>query len=113
MSTDLAVVAAEAATCTRCALAETRTQVVFGVGDPTASGQALRTDAEVSSLTRRPDGRQELRAYAGAEATVLRVEGRTGEVTDLAGTPTGERFEGALALRPHQIVTVALDEPEG
>ncbi|MEZ5177892.1 MAG: hypothetical protein R2746_06295 [Acidimicrobiales bacterium] len=84
-----------------------------GVGDPGASGQALRTDAEVSSLTRRPDGRQELRAYAGAEATVLRVDGRTGEVTDLAGTPTGERFEGELALRPHQIVTVALDEPAG
>ena len=36
MSTDLQVVAAEAATCVRCGLAETRTQVVFGVGDPHA-----------------------------------------------------------------------------
>lgn len=36
MSTDLEVVAAEAATCVRCGLAETRTQVVFGVGDPHA-----------------------------------------------------------------------------
>ena len=36
MSTELEVVAAEAATCTRCGLAATRTQVVFGVGDPTA-----------------------------------------------------------------------------
>lgn len=36
MSTELEVVAAEAATCTRCGLAGTRTQVVFGVGDPTA-----------------------------------------------------------------------------
>jgi len=82
-----------------------------GLGDPSASGQALRTDAEVSSLTRRPDGRAQLRAYAGAEASTLRVAGRTGEVTDLAGTPTGERFDGQLALRPHQIATVALDEP--
>jgi uracil-DNA glycosylase family 4 len=32
----LAEVAAEAATCPRCRLAETRTQVVFGVGDPHA-----------------------------------------------------------------------------
>ena len=36
MSTDLQVVATEAATCVRCGLAETRTQVVFGVGDPHA-----------------------------------------------------------------------------
>ena len=36
MSTELQVVAAEAATCVRCGLAETRTQVVFGVGDPHA-----------------------------------------------------------------------------
>jgi uracil-DNA glycosylase len=36
VSTDLEVVAAEAATCVRCGLAETRTQVVFGVGDPHA-----------------------------------------------------------------------------
>jgi DNA polymerase len=33
---DLEVVGAEASTCTRCRLAENRTQVVFGVGDPTA-----------------------------------------------------------------------------
>jgi DNA polymerase len=32
----LAEVAAEASTCTRCRLSETRTQVVFGVGDPGA-----------------------------------------------------------------------------
>jgi uracil-DNA glycosylase family 4 len=36
VSTELEVVAAEAATCVRCGLAETRTQVVFGVGDPHA-----------------------------------------------------------------------------
>src|SRR5215467_4398779 len=34
--TELAAFASEAAGCTRCRLAETRTQVVFGVGDPNA-----------------------------------------------------------------------------
>jgi uracil-DNA glycosylase family 4 len=34
---ELEALAAEAAVCTRCALAETRTQVVFGTGSPTAS----------------------------------------------------------------------------
>jgi len=34
---ELAALAVEASTCTRCALAETRTQVVFGAGSPTAS----------------------------------------------------------------------------
>ena len=36
MSRTLAEVAAEASTCTRCRLAESRTQVVFGVGSPEA-----------------------------------------------------------------------------
>jgi DNA polymerase len=36
VSGTLELVAEEASTCTRCALAETRTQVVFGVGDPHA-----------------------------------------------------------------------------
>ena len=36
MTRSLAEVATEASTCTRCRLAETRTQVVFGVGDPNA-----------------------------------------------------------------------------
>ena len=36
MTRTLADVAAEASTCTRCRLAEGRTQVVFGVGDPDA-----------------------------------------------------------------------------
>ncbi len=34
--TDLAALAREAAGCTRCPLSESRTQVVFGVGDPSA-----------------------------------------------------------------------------
>ena len=36
MTRSLAEAAAEAATCPRCRLAESRTQVVFGVGDPDA-----------------------------------------------------------------------------
>ena len=36
MPTELEAVAAEAATCTRCRLHESRTQVVFGQGDPAA-----------------------------------------------------------------------------
>jgi len=36
MGAQLQLVADEAATCVRCRLAETRTQVVFGVGDPAA-----------------------------------------------------------------------------
>ncbi|HUR78843.1 MAG TPA: uracil-DNA glycosylase [Acidimicrobiales bacterium] len=36
MATRLAELAAQAADCTKCALALTRTQVVFGVGDPSA-----------------------------------------------------------------------------
>ena len=36
MTGELQLVAEEAASCVRCALAETRTQVVFGVGDPGA-----------------------------------------------------------------------------
>jgi uracil-DNA glycosylase family 4 len=36
MPTELELVAAEAATCTRCRLSESRTQVVFGQGDPHA-----------------------------------------------------------------------------
>jgi uracil-DNA glycosylase len=36
MSTELAAFASEVAGCTKCRLAQTRTQVVFGVGDPQA-----------------------------------------------------------------------------
>ena len=35
-ATQLEALAVEASTCTRCALAEGRTQVVFGIGDPHA-----------------------------------------------------------------------------
>jgi alpha-mannosidase len=82
-----------------------------GLGDPAASAAALQVDgAEVSALTRRADGRMELRVVntSGAPTTVT-VAGRTGERTDLAGRPTGEAFDGSATLRPHEIATFALD----
>lgn len=82
-----------------------------GVGDPNAWGQALAVDgAEVTALTRRADGRVELRLVnpLPTEATAT-ITGRTGERTDLTGRATGERFHEDLDLRPHEIVTLALD----
>jgi len=83
-----------------------------GLGDPAATGQALGvTGAEVSALTRRPDGRLELRVVNTTDApATVELGGRTGERTDLAGEPTGERVDGAVELRPREIATVALDE---
>ena len=50
----LAATAAEAATCTRCRLAEGRTQVVFGTGDPTADllflGEGPGADEDAAGL---------------------------------------------------------------
>jgi hypothetical protein len=40
----------------------------------------------------------------------LVVDGRTGTVIDLTGAELGS-FDGRLALRPHQIVTLRLDPP--
>jgi hypothetical protein len=82
-----------------------------GLGDPETSGQALAVDgAQVTALCRRPDGRTEVRVVnASDEPAELRIDGRSGDVTDLRGDPTGDRFEGRLPLRPHQIATVALD----
>lgn len=82
-----------------------------GLGDPTASGAALTVDgAEVTALTRRDDGRVELRVVnTSAEPATVQVVGRTGELTDLKGDATGEPFDGSMTLRPHQIQTIALD----
>ncbi len=82
-----------------------------GLADPEATGHRLTvTGAEVSALTRRDDGRLELRAFnPSAAPAMMTVHDRTGEVTDLRGEPTGERFEGTLTLAPHRIVTLALD----
>ncbi|MGI8710410.1 MAG: hypothetical protein ACR2LA_05395, partial [Acidimicrobiales bacterium] len=86
-----------------------------GLGEPDSSGQALAVEgAEVSALTRRPDGRLELRVVETAgQPTTLRVPGRCGELTDLAGRPLGLPFDGELDMEPHRIVTLALDEPLG
>jgi uracil-DNA glycosylase len=52
--TDLATLAAEAATCTRCSLAQTRTQVVFGRGNPHADlvfvGEAPGAEEDAQGL---------------------------------------------------------------
>ena len=81
-----------------------------GLGDVTASGAALTVEgAELSALTRRDDGRVEVRVVnTTGEPAQLRIADRSGELTDLNGTPTGEAFTGELTLRPHQIVTIAL-----
>jgi alpha-mannosidase len=82
-----------------------------GLGDPDAMAGALTVDgAEVTALTRRPDGRVELRVVNTTdEPTTVAVAGRTGRLTDLDGAETGEPFTGSLELRPHQIQTIALD----
>lgn len=81
------------------------------LGDPAASGSALEvTGAEVTALTRRADGRLELRVVNPSdEPATVSVPGRTGEVTDLAGAPTGEAFTATRPLRPWEILTLALD----
>jgi alpha-mannosidase len=86
-----------------------------GLGDPSAMDQRLLVEgAEVSALTRRDDGRLELRVVNPTdEPATLRVPERTGERTDLAGTPTGEPFVGELELRPWEIATIALDDWRG
>ncbi|NLD75306.1 MAG: hypothetical protein GX643_01430 [Acidimicrobiales bacterium] len=83
-----------------------------GFGDAEASGRRLTvTGAEVSALTRRPDGRLELRVFnPSATPAELTVEGRVGEVTDLRGDPTGERFDTTMTLAPHRVATLALDD---
>jgi hypothetical protein len=64
----------------------------------------------------RPDARagavvvrvHEARGRAGA----LVVPGRRGTVIDLTGAERAT-FDGEMALRPHQIVTLRLEPPEG
>lgn len=82
-----------------------------GWGDPDRSARVLEVSgAEVSSLTRRDDGRLELRAFNPTDrSTTLEIPGRTGQITDLRGEPTGATFSGPTEIGPHQIITVALD----
>ncbi len=83
-----------------------------GLGDPDATGRALEvTGAEVTALRRTTEGRLELRVVNPTDdPTTLSVAGRTGELVDLRGTPTGDRFTGTLALAPWKIATVVLDD---
>ena len=82
-----------------------------GFGDPEAHGQALSIrGAQVSALTRRDDGRLEVRAFNPTSTpSELIIEGGRGVVTDLRGEPSGQAFDGNLPLGPHKIVTIALD----
>ncbi|MCU1496782.1 MAG: alpha-mannosidase [Acidimicrobiales bacterium] len=81
-------------------------------GDPATSGQHLQVSgAEVTALRRTDDGRLELRVVNPTdEPATLAVDGRTGQVVDLRGQPTGEAFEGTLELGPWKIATLVLEE---
>lgn len=83
-----------------------------GFGDPEATGQGLAVEgAEVTALRRTDDGHLEVRVVNPSdEPTTVTVEGRTGEIVDLRGRPTGDRFDGALALAPWKIATIVLDD---
>jgi hypothetical protein len=82
-----------------------------GWGDPDCSERSFTVSgAELSALTLRPDGLVELRLFNPTDQeTVATVAGRRGQVTDLRGRPLGQPFDEAVNLRPHQIVTLALD----
>ena len=82
-----------------------------GLGDPAVSHQGLQViGAEVTALRRASDGRLELRVVnPSATVATVSVTGRTGEIVDLRGTPTGERLSGTLELAPWKIVTILLD----
>ena len=94
-------------------LLTTRQQAGDGTGDPTATGQALKVEgAEVSALHRTAEGELELRAFeTGGRESTLEIEGATGRLIDLAGTPTGESFAGEHPVEPHRIIALLLDEP--
>jgi hypothetical protein len=81
-----------------------------GLGTMPDHHQALQVDgAQVSSLRRR-QGRLELRAFNPTDAEVtLALPGRAGDVVDLRGRPQAT-FQGAVVIRPHGLVTLALRE---
>ena len=83
-----------------------------GFGDAELVGRGLTVSgAEVTALRRNDDGELELRVLnPGDDPSTLVVDDRAGRVVDLRGEPTGDRFEGALALAPWRITTVVLDE---
>ncbi len=83
-----------------------------GLGDPSVSHQGLSvTGAEVTALRRIADSRLELRVVnPSAAPTTVTVAGRTGELVDLRGIPTGHRMTETFDLGPWKIVTIVLDD---
>lgn len=85
-----------------------------GGGDLPASGSWLTVrgatvDALLPATGDGADGALVVRVHeAHGRHGALTIEGRTGALIDLCGAEV-ERFDGHVALRPHQIVTVRLD----
>jgi hypothetical protein len=81
-----------------------------GGGSRPDRGTALSVEgAEVTSVQRRA-GLVEVRAFNPShDAGVIRIAGRQGWTIDLRGQ-TIDRFDGALDLGPHQIVTIRLED---
>ena len=78
-----------------------------GGARPSRGSELVVGGAEVSALRRVPGG-LELRAFnPTASATTLTVGDRSGWVIDLLGAPV-RPFDGAVALRPWEIVTLLL-----
>jgi mannosylglycerate hydrolase len=81
------------------------------LGDRPDRHQALNVSGLPVSSVRRRQGRLEVRAFnPAAEDAVFVVEGRRGWTVDLRGNRL-RVFDGTVVVRPHGIVTVALDEP--
>jgi hypothetical protein len=73
--------------------------------------QALDVRGIPVSSVRRRHGRLEVRAFnPHTAARALVIAGRRGQAVDLRGRAV-EPFDGRVDVRPHGIVTVALDEP--
>jgi hypothetical protein len=87
-------------------------QVAYGAGLGTRPDrhQAIRVEGACVSSLRRRRGRLELRAFNPADADrLLTIEGWRGDVVDLRGEVLAP-FEGSVLVRPHGIVTLALEE---
>ena len=81
-----------------------------GLGERPDRHQALDVRGLPVSSVRRRQGRLEVRAFnPGPAPRSLVITGRRGHVVDLRGREL-EPFAGAVEVRPHGIVTVALDE---
>ena len=80
-----------------------------GGGDLAAGGSHLEVQGLAVDALQREGDAVVLRGHEPAgRPGELRLPGRTGTLVDLRGREVGT-FEGAMALRPHQIVTVRLD----